>query len=144
MIAPACPDCGQVCAHPLERTDSEGNYVPPTDEQVAKAENRWTCRGSSFVVYVGGRRTAEKTCLGRTGVMADPETWAAWKKAMRVRRKETVVVGRHCIGYDRYDFIGPEPLDDGVTTMVGASLLPEMSRGCRGKWTFTVVFEPED
>jgi hypothetical protein len=131
--------------HRLGRTDSWGHPIPATDEQVEAAENRWTCPGSTVVFYRDGKGILDMTCPGRDDVVADPATWTAWKRAMRVRRKTTVFKGENEPG-DQFDLIGiiPRDLDAGIVRRIPSDLVPELSKGRTGTWTFEVTFEPDE
>lgn len=133
VLAPVCPDCGSVCKITIDLGSN------PTDEQVRAAENRWTCLGGTYRIYGysgpdphpdEGCVLRDKTCPGRTDIVADEKLWAEVKRAWRTRTKTTVYVGSAM----------HEPI-----LHLPLALLPNGGREeHRGTWTVVVTFEPED
>lgn len=136
VIAPHCPSCSAIAFHPL--TLAVDGVLPPhpTDEQLATAENRWTCLGMQTI-------NGKKTCQGRDDIVADPLLWEEWKREMRTRVTTTVLDGyydKRSSGPSRGELVSP----DGVFEVVlDRSLVPDPNENRRGKWTLTVRFDPD-
>lgn len=137
----------------------EGVYAPTECRQcngtgrVCAAENRWVCFGSTYRVYGysgpdphpdEGCVLRDKTCPGRSDIVADEALWAEVKRAWRTRTKTTVLRGilgtsheamlvtHHAPGH-------PEAVRTRLYDVVDVG-----SEGHVGTWTISVAFEPED
>lgn len=140
-IGPRCPDCGQICFHDLGGDAG--------DEQVEAAANRWTCLGKEFFECDCSGEIHDKPhmrkvkCPGRADIVADPVTWAAWKRAMRVRTKTTVLDGSYALVLDgpaKWKGRGRDGTRDHVSV---ASMIPDGAEDRSGRWTVAVTFEPD-
>ena len=161
VLAPACPSCGSVCSHPLMWTDDKGEFHPPSDEQIQKADNKWECTNAAeYTMYCGacdfkywvperrncpdcggdGMKMLGVMGCGKTDIVADLKLWAELKQAWRRREKMTELKNATWEAQGIIEF-ADRAIDAGDLAEEG--FVPKDALNRKGTLTITVTFEPD-